>query len=66
MGPSIEVLLDLALCDDKSLAIDAAEVLKTQVFLYEADTSRLESAYKDGNKIAEDILKSYSNAEFFY
>merc|ERR1711991_798630 len=64
-GPSIEVLLDLALCDDKSLAIDAAQVLKTQVFLYEADTSRLENAYKDGNKIAEDILKSYSNAEFF-
>ena len=64
-GPSIEVLLDIALSDDKSLAIDAAEVLKTQVFLYEADTSRLENAYKDGNKIAEDILKSYSNAEFF-
>ncbi len=64
-GPSIEVLLDLALYDDKSLAIDAAEVLKTQVFLYESDTSRLENAYKDGNKIAEDVLKSYSNAEFF-
>merc|ERR1711991_1059566 len=64
-GPSIDVLLDLALGDDKSIAIDAAEVLKTQVFLYEVDTSRLENAYKDGNKIAEDILKSYSNAEFF-
>ena len=64
-GPSIEVLLDLALSDDKSVALDAAEVLKTQVFLYEVDTSRLENAYKDGNKIAEDILKSYSNAEFF-
>ena len=63
-GPSIEVLLDLALSDDKSVALDAAEVLKTQVFLYEVDTSRLENAYKDGNKIAEDILKSYSNAEF--
>ncbi len=64
-GPSIEVLLDLALSDNKSTAIEAAEVLKTQVFLYEVDTSRLENAYKDGNKIAEDILKSYSNAEFF-
>merc|ERR1711991_26699 len=64
-GPSIEVLLDLALSDDKSVALEAAEVLKTQVFLYEFDTSRLENAYKDGNKIAEDILKSYSNAEFF-
>ena len=64
-GPSIEVLLDLALSDNKSTAFEAAEVLKTQVFLYEVDTSRLENAYKDGNKIAEDILKSYSNAEFF-
>merc|ERR1711991_38924 len=64
-GPSLEYLLDLALSDDKSVAKDAAQVLKTQVFLYEIDTSRLENAYKDGNKIAEDILKSYSNAEFF-
>ena len=64
-GPSIEVLLDLALSENKSIAFDAAEVLKTQVFLYEIDTNRLESAYREGNKIAEDILKSYSNAEFF-
>ena len=51
-GPSIEVLLDLALSDNKSTAFEAAEVLKTQVFLYEIDTNRLESAYKKGNKIA--------------
>jgi aconitate hydratase 2/2-methylisocitrate dehydratase len=64
-GPSVEVLLDLALGDDLENAKQAAEVLKTQVFLYEADTDRLESAYKDGNEIAKDILQSYANAEFF-
>ena len=64
-GPSIEVLLDLALGENKSVALEAAEVLKTQVFLYEIDTSRLENAYSKGNKIAEDIIKSYSEAEFF-
>ena len=41
-GPSVKVLLDLALGDDGSIAFGAAEVLKTQVFLYEADTDRLE------------------------
>ena len=64
-GPSIEVLLDLALGEKKSVALEAAAVLKTQVFLYEIDTSRLENAYSKGNKIAEDIIKSYSEAEFF-
>ena len=64
-GPSIEVLLDLALGENKSIALEAAEVLKTQVFLYDIDTSRLEKAYSKGNKIAEDIIKSYSEAEFF-
>ena len=64
-GPSIKVLIDLALSSDKENAIKAAEVLKTQVFLYEADTTRLISAYQNNNSIAEDILKSYSKAEFF-
>jgi len=64
-GPSIEVLLDIALGKDQSIALDAAEVLKTQFFLYEVDTNKLETAYKNGSKIAEDILKSYSKAEFF-
>ena len=64
-GPSIEVLLDLALGDDPSIASNAAEVLKTQVFLYEADTEKLENAYTAGNLIALDILTSYSKAEFF-
>jgi aconitate hydratase 2/2-methylisocitrate dehydratase len=64
-GPSVEVLLDLALGNDLELASPAAEVLKTQVFLYEADTGRLETAYKDGNEIAKDILQSYAKAEFF-
>ncbi|MEM0927418.1 MAG: bifunctional aconitate hydratase 2/2-methylisocitrate dehydratase, partial [Planctomycetota bacterium] len=64
-GPSIRVLLDLALGDDDSIAKQAAEVLKTQVFLYEADTERLIEAYQSGSKIAEDVLRSYANAEFF-
>ncbi|OEI81843.1 aconitate hydratase, partial [Formosa algae] len=64
-GPSIEVLLDLALGEDEALANQAAEVLKTQVFLYEADTARLEKAFKAGNAIAIDLLESYAKAEFF-
>ncbi len=40
-GPSVEVLLDLALGDDAAIAAQAADVLKTQVFLYEADMERL-------------------------
>ena len=64
-GPSIEVLLDLALGDDAAIAEQAAAVLKTQVFLYEADTERLETALKAGNAIAKDIVESYAKAEFF-
>ncbi|MEG2947536.1 MAG: hypothetical protein RR837_12480 [Bacteroidales bacterium] len=65
-GKSIEVLLDLALGDNLAIASDAANVLKTQVFLYEADTDRLKIAYESGNKIAKEILESYAKAEFFY
>ena len=64
-GPSVAVLLDVALGSDVSLAKQAAEVLKTQVFLYEADTTRLEEAFKLGSAIAKDILESYAKAEFF-
>jgi len=64
-GPSVEVLLDLALGDDASVAEPAADVLKTQVFLYEADTDRLETAYQAGNQLAKGILESYAKAEFF-
>jgi len=64
-GPSIDVLLDLALSSDSSNAKQAAKVLKTQVFLYEADMSRLEDAYRNGNLLAKEILESYANAEFF-
>ena len=64
-GPSVEVLLDLALSDNVDLSTPAADVLKTQVFLYEADMDQLEKAYKDGNAIAKDILESYAKAEFF-
>ena len=64
-GPSIEVLLDVALGNGLSKAAAAAEVLKTQVFLYEADTDRLEAAFKSGNAIAKAIIESYAKAEFF-
>ena len=64
-GPSVEVLLDLALGSDLLIAKEAADILKTQVLLYEADTERLKVAYTNGNKIAKDILKSYAKAEFY-
>ena len=64
-GPSIEVLLDLALGNDAAIAEQAADVLKTQVFLYDADTDRLKEAYKNENAIAKEILESYAKAEFF-
>jgi aconitate hydratase 2/2-methylisocitrate dehydratase len=64
-GPSVKVLIDMALGDDAGIATAAAEVLKTQVFLYEADTDRLQAAYKDGSAIAKGILQSYADAEFF-
>jgi aconitate hydratase 2/2-methylisocitrate dehydratase len=64
-GPSIAVLMDLALGDNTSIAQQSADVLKTQVFLYGADTARLREAHLAGNPVAEDILKSYAKAEFF-
>ena len=64
-GPSIEVLLDLALGNDEVIAQQAADVLKTQVFLYEADTNRLAEAYNNGCRIAKEIIESYAKAEFF-
>ncbi|WP_375181803.1 bifunctional aconitate hydratase 2/2-methylisocitrate dehydratase [Chryseobacterium sp.] len=64
-GKSIEVLLDLALGNNENIARQAAEVLKTQVFLYEADTTRLKEAFNIGNEIAKEILESYAKAEFF-
>ncbi|BFM16035.1 bifunctional aconitate hydratase 2/2-methylisocitrate dehydratase [Maricurvus nonylphenolicus] len=63
-GPSVEVLLDIALSDDAQAAA-AAEVLKSQVFLYDADNARLADAFKAGNAIAKDVLESYAKAEFF-
>ena len=64
-GPSVEVLLDLILDAENSIAEKAGEVLKTQVFLYDADSQRLKKAFTSGNKIAKSILESYSKAEFF-
>ena len=64
-GPSIKVLLDLALGTNVEIANNAAAVLKTQVYLYDADTDRIKSAYQNGNSIAKEILESYAKAEFF-
>ena len=64
-GPSIEVLLDLALGTDATIAKEAASVLKTQVYLYEADLNRLKVAFESGNEIAKEIVESYAQAEFF-
>ncbi len=64
-GPSVKVLLDFALGEDIVLATKALDILKTQVFLYDADTSRIEEAFKKGNNIAKQLLESYAQAEFF-
>jgi len=64
-GPSIQVLLDVALGNDAAMAAQAGDVLKTQVFLYDADMFRLRDAYKAGNAIAKSVLESYTRAEFF-
>ena len=64
-GPSIGVLLDLLLGDDASISRQAADVLKTQVFLYEADMARLAEAHTAGNELVTELLQSYANAEFF-
>jgi aconitate hydratase 2/2-methylisocitrate dehydratase len=58
-GPSIEVLLDLALGNDVTIAKRLQRFLKLN-FLYEADTARLEAAFKSGNEIAKEILESYA------
>ena len=63
-GPSVDVLLDLALGNNETIARKASEVLKTQVFLYEADLDRLRQSYNAGNTIAKDVLESYAEAEF--
>ena len=64
-GPSVDVLLDLALGNDAAFSSQAADVLQTQFFLYDADMDRLKSAFDAGNLIARDILESYAKAEFF-
>ena len=64
-GPSIGVLLDVALSADAAIAGPAGEVLKTQFFLYDADMFRLRDAFKAGNAVAKGVLESYARAEFF-
>ncbi len=64
-GPSIKILLDLALGNDKNIAKKSLEVLKTQVFLYEEDTDRLKKAFKEGSELVRELLESYADAEFF-
>jgi aconitate hydratase 2 / 2-methylisocitrate dehydratase len=64
-GASINTLLNLALGEDPHIATQAAAVLKTQVFLYDADAASLKAAFQAGNPVAKDILQSYAAAEFF-
>ena len=64
-GPSITVLLNIALGEDIHLAKRATEVLKTQVFLYDSDIKRIEDAFNQKNLMAKELLESYSKAEFF-
>ena len=65
-GPSIRALLDLALeGDNDDIRKKAITVLKTQVFLYEADTDRLKIAFKQKNWAAREILESFAAGEFF-
>ncbi|KMS56211.1 aconitate hydratase [Novosphingobium barchaimii LL02] len=64
-GPSVEVLLDIALGDDAAIAARAGDVLQTQVYLYDADMFRLRDAFKAGNAVAKAVLESYAKAEFF-
>lgn len=64
-GTSMDVLIDLALGDDADIALEAAKVLKTQVYLYDADMARLADAFNAGNAVAKDLLESYAAAEFF-
>ncbi len=64
-GPSIEVLLDLALGNNEAIAKEAAPILKTQVYLYDADMDRIKVAFENGNSVAKEILESYAKAEFF-
>ena len=63
-GPSVAALLDVALSDHAQAAA-AGEVLKSQVFLYDADYERLAAAFKEGNAVAKELLESYAKAEFF-
>ncbi|MDG2401310.1 MAG: bifunctional aconitate hydratase 2/2-methylisocitrate dehydratase [Akkermansiaceae bacterium] len=64
-GQSMEVLLNLALGEHADIAAQAAKVLKTQVFLYDADMEKLAAAFQAGNAVAKDLLESYAQAEFF-
>ena len=58
-------VLRLGAGDAPSIAQKAAEVLKTQVFLYEADMEWIEVAYKDGNEMAKDIPKATPRPNFY-
>ena len=64
-GPSVQVLIDLISENDLTNARNATNVLKNQVFLYEADMDYLADLFNKGNDFAKEIIKSYSKAEFF-
>ena len=63
-GPSIEVLLDLALGRSMTASTPAAKVVKNQVFLYDADTARLEAALKRAMPLLKIFLESYAKLSF--
>ena len=64
-GPSVDILLDLTLGENKLIAKESAEVLKSQIFLYKHDLDRLLKAFENSNETAKEVLLSYSKAEFF-
>ena len=48
-GPSVKVLIDLALSNNSDIVNKAIHILKQQVFLYDSDIERLKLAYTKGN-----------------
>ncbi len=64
-GPSIKVLIDLALSNRSNDVKKAANVLKKQVFLYDLDIERLQKAYKNNNATAKIYSPAILRLNFF-
>ena len=63
-GPSIECFIGFSFRRYFGIAAQAAEVLKTQVFLYEADMERLEVAYNKVMQLRKHFLKVMQKQNF--